>query len=344
MRDRVHDRRGRRATRRSASSSRRPRSATPPATLTLTTNDPDPGDAAIAISLDGNGAASQIAGAPTTLAFGNVDVGKSLPLVLTVSNTGNSNLDISGATLSGAAAFSVTDGSLGAQTLRAGHRDDVDDQVHADRDRARRQGRDVHDHRVTRSRIERRSVTLSCTGQLGQFSRSPTPFDFGGVREGDTKQQTFTLTNAGNAQVTGITATLADHDARLLDQSRCRPTSLAGGGSTTMVVQFNADERARAAARTQVAIAGAWGTQPADAGRGDAVDSPVGQGRAGYDVSTTALAVWRHRCGTRHVTPDVHDPARGLRDRWRSERLDLAPTATTASNEITHVDRCRRTA
>ncbi len=111
--------------------------------LTLTTNDPDPGNGSITISLDGTGAASQISGAPGTLAFGNVDVGKSSALVLTVSDTGNATLNISGAALTGAANLHGHGRLARRAGGRARHDHDVDDQVRADRDR--REDRHVHD-------------------------------------------------------------------------------------------------------------------------------------------------------------------------------------------------------
>ncbi len=88
-----------------------PTSATPSSgSIALATNG---SPAQISISLTGSGAAAteSLSLSPSTLNFGNVQVGSSNSLTTTVKNTGNSNLSISGVTVSaGYTASGVTSG------------------------------------------------------------------------------------------------------------------------------------------------------------------------------------------------------------------------------------------
>ena len=298
-------------------------------TLGITTNDPD--TATVAVTLTGTGTASQIAGAPGTLAFGNVDVGKSLPLVLTVSNTGNAPLNISGATLTAAGVFSVTDGLLTMQTIQPG-----DATTWTIKCTPIGQGAKTGSFLIASDSLANpmATVTLTCNGQLGQLAVTPTPFDFGGVRQGDAVPHTFTITNAGNTVVSGITATLTVPNigyAILTPPS----ASLAGGGTTSMVVQFS-PQSAADGGMDQVTIAGAWGTAP---------QSPVSatldlngtDKAAGYDVSAATLAFGDIRwdtTATQKFTITLTDPTP-----LSITQIDIAPdlVSGTQTGEITQV-------
>ena len=70
--------------------------------------------------VDGGGAAApEIAVAPSSVAFGDVPTGQSATSAVTVTNTGDADLVVSGATVPGGAAFSVSAGG-GAATLAPG--------------------------------------------------------------------------------------------------------------------------------------------------------------------------------------------------------------------------------
>ena len=86
-------------------------------------------------------------------------------------------------------------------------------------------------------------VALTCNGLQGMlaFVAPPTPansFDFGGVREGDTASQTFTLRNTGNVAVTRQHDHVHRHRYRLLDQRRPTIATIARGASVTITVTF----------------------------------------------------------------------------------------------------------
>ncbi len=298
-------------------------------TISVTTNDPD--TTTVPISLTGTGTAAQIAGAPSTLAFGPVDVGKSLPLVLTVSNTGNAPLNISSATLAGAGVFTVTDGLLTAQTIQPG-----DATTWTIKCTPVVQGAKAGTFTIASDSLANPSaaVTLTCTGQLGQLAVTPTPFDFGGVRQGDAVPQTFTITNAGNAVVSGITAKLTDPN---IGYSILTPpsASLAGGGTTTMVVQFS-PQSAADGGMDQVTIAGAWGTAP-QTPVSATLDLNGTDKAAAYDVSTTTLAFGDLRwdaTATQTFTVTLTDPTA-----LSIKQIDIAPdlVSGTQTGEITQV-------
>ena len=81
------------------------------ATLTITSNDPsNPADN---VSLTGTGVVPVITASPSPLAFGNVNVGANSALPVTVGNSGTGNLVVTGASIAGAADFSVTSNNCG---------------------------------------------------------------------------------------------------------------------------------------------------------------------------------------------------------------------------------------
>lgn len=80
-----------------------------PATLTISSNAPGPSPV-VNLSGTGVGATYQLSANPTSLNFGNVDVGSSSTLDVTLTNSGNSDISISSVTASGAG-YSVTGGS-----------------------------------------------------------------------------------------------------------------------------------------------------------------------------------------------------------------------------------------
>jgi hypothetical protein len=80
-----------------------------PATLTISSNAPGP-SLVVNLSGTGVGATFQLSANPTSLNFGNIDVGSSSTLDVTLSNSGNSDISISSVTASGSG-YSVTGGS-----------------------------------------------------------------------------------------------------------------------------------------------------------------------------------------------------------------------------------------
>ena len=95
------------------------------ATLRLASDDADEADLAIEVTGTGTAPpAADVAVSPSSVAFGEVRAGESAAATVTVTNTGDADLAVSGATVGGGAAFSVTAGG-GAATLAPGASRDV---------------------------------------------------------------------------------------------------------------------------------------------------------------------------------------------------------------------------
>jgi len=202
------------------------------ATLTINNNDPDAGDNPKTVSLTGVGtSAIATVTTPTSLpiAFGNVEVGKTSATAQTliITNTGNVNLTITGASITaGSGDFSVASGTTGAQTTMLGMGGtsmwtfNCTPSTHGAR---------VGNFQVTTSGTPATiNIGLTCTGQQGVLVASPLSHNFMGVRAGDTRMTTFTLSNTGNVPINNITYVA---DVKLLGFTLTNvPTSLAAAG------------------------------------------------------------------------------------------------------------------
>lgn len=212
--------------------------------LTITSNDHDVADRSLVVQLIGTGTAalaSVTTPASLPIAFGNVEVGKTSATAqtLVITNTGNINLTITGASLTaGGSDFSVASGTTGAQTTILGMGGTAMWTFHC---APSTHGARVGNFQVTTSGSPATlNIGLTCTGQQGVLVASPTSYNFMGVRAGDTRMTTFTLSNTGNVPVNNITYVA---DAKLLGFTLTNvPTSLAAAGqagsSATVTVTF----------------------------------------------------------------------------------------------------------
>jgi len=80
------------------------------------------------------------------------------------------------------------------------------------------------------------TITLSGTGAQGGLSVTPTSFNFGSIVEGQTKSQSFTVTNTGTAWVT--IAQIAANGGGFSVSGLSTPATLAAGQSVTFSVLF----------------------------------------------------------------------------------------------------------
>ncbi|MFY9559980.1 MAG: choice-of-anchor D domain-containing protein, partial [Terriglobales bacterium] len=184
------------------------------------------------IALSGTGVTpGTLSANPTSLSFGNVQVGSNASLSETLTNTGGSNVTISQANVTGAG-FSVTGLALpvtltSSQTVTfsvkfapaaagvvSGNLAIVSDAA----------GSPLN-------------IPLSATGVTpGQITPNPTSLSFGSVQVGSSKTLTETLTNSGGSSLT-ISAASASGSGFSIS-GLALPLTLNAGQSTTFTAQF----------------------------------------------------------------------------------------------------------
>lgn len=204
-------------------------------------NDPD--TTSLDVPLTGNGVAPISTPSATSLAFGSIDVGStSTGQTLTVTNTGTYPLTISAAFLqTGAAEYAVT-GTTGTSVSITVQPTQTASWTIACKPTA--MGSRPGTFRLTSNTNgtagTSQDISLTCTGLQGvlAFLTPPAnPFDFGGVRENETRTQTFTLRNNGNTTVSNIAVAFTGTGTGYT----VTPTtiaSLAAGATATVTATF----------------------------------------------------------------------------------------------------------
>jgi MYXO-CTERM domain-containing protein len=239
------------------------------ATLAITNNDPDLNDSPKNVTLAGSGVAPLIAVSPTSIPFTNVEVGKTgSGTLVTVTNNGSANLTIDSATLfAGATDYVITAGLTGSQMVAP-----MASVTWTLACKPSSQGlkngtfRIVSNSGFGAAKVNS-DVTMTCTGDRGVLTITPTFYNFMGVREGDSVPQNFTLQNTGNVTVSNINYVL---DAKLLGfavTSPTFPTMLTAGQSVTVTVTFAPVNSTYGCAVVNggdcaITFTGGWGTTP----------------------------------------------------------------------------------
>jgi len=188
---------------------------------------------ALAIPLAGTGAAPQgaLTANPSSLAFGNVQVGNSANLSETLTNTGGSTITISQANLSGSSVFSITGLTL-PLTLTANQSVTFTATFSPTSAAAASGSLSV----VSNASNSPLNIALSGTGTAaGQLAVSPTTLSFGSVVVGSSSSLSGSL-NASGAAVTISSASL--NNGEFLLSAISLPLTLAAGQSTPFTVTF----------------------------------------------------------------------------------------------------------
>jgi hypothetical protein len=250
-------------------------------TLRVTaTNDPD-NPPAFDVPLSGNGVAPISTPSATTLAFGNIDVGDTATAqTLTVMNTGTHPLTISSATLVAGATDYVLTGTQGMQTVQPSQ--SVSWTLACKPTAMNSRPGTFRIASNSNGVATNQDISLTCNGMLGQlaFIAPPSnPFDFGGVREGETRMQNFTLRNTGNTPVNNITVAFTGTGTGFT----FAPTtiaSIAGGAQVTVTVTF-APATGNDGGTYTGTYSGMWGTSKTTM----AAQTVIGDGlTTGYDT------------------------------------------------------------
>lgn len=187
-----------------------------------------------ATAVSGSTSGPQLSASPASIAFGSISTGAKGTTNLVLSNTGTGNLTISVLTLSGAA-FSVSGITIPA-TIAAGQSANVAVTFSPTAAGNTSGSLALASNDTTNPTL---SIPLSGTGtQATQpgLSVSPATFNFGSVVDGQTKSQSFTVTNTGTASLT--IAQISANGAAYSVSGLNAPATVAAGASTTFSVLF----------------------------------------------------------------------------------------------------------
>jgi hypothetical protein len=199
--------------------------------LTITSN--DPANPTTTVTLGGAGSSAtfgQLQANPTSLAFGSVTAGNSVTKQISLSNTGTAAVQISSITATGAG-FSVN-GITTPFTLPATATALLNVVF------APTTGGNVTGNVTVTSDATNSPLTISLTGSSAQPGLSVTPvsFAYGSVTDGQTKSQTFTLTNTGTASLTISQLSVSGTGYSL--SGLVTPSTIAAGASATFSATF----------------------------------------------------------------------------------------------------------
>ncbi len=197
--------------------------------VTLTSNAPNP---TLTIPLSGTGVApGQLAGNPSSVAFGSVTVGNQKSISETVTNTGGTSVTISQAAVSGTG-FSMS-GLSTPTTLAAGQSASFT-VAFAPQATGSASGNVTLTSNGLNPTL---TIPLSGTGIApGQLSSNPSSEAFGNVTVGSQQTASETVTNTGGASVSITQATISGTGFTL--SGITVPLTLTAGQSATFTVAF----------------------------------------------------------------------------------------------------------
>jgi hypothetical protein len=197
--------------------------------VTITSNGANP---TLNIPATGTGVtAGTLSANPTSLSFGNVQVGSNASLPEALTNTGGSNVTISQANVTGAG-MSITGLTLPATVT-------PNQTVNFNVKFAPTGAGAVSGNLAIVSDASNSTLNIPLTGTgitPGQITPNPTSLSFGTVAVGSSKSLNETLTNSGGSSLTISAATATGTGVSISGLSL--PLTLTAGQSTTFSVQF----------------------------------------------------------------------------------------------------------
>jgi hypothetical protein len=199
--------------------------------LTITSNDPT--NPTMTVTLNGTGstaAVGQLQDVPSSLSFGSVSVGSSGTKQITLSNTGNAAVQITSIAAAGTG-FSVN-GLTVPYTLNPSATATLN-VIFAPTTGGSVSGNITVISDANGSPLK---IPVSGTGLQAGLSVTPSSFAYGSVVDGQTKSQTFTITNTGGSSLT--ISQLAISGAGYSLSGLTTPASLAAGANTTFSAVF----------------------------------------------------------------------------------------------------------
>jgi hypothetical protein len=199
--------------------------------ISITSNDPV--NPTLLVSLAGTGTTTptgQLSAIPASLSFGTVATGSSANQQIQLTNTGNAAVNISSVTASGTG-FSATGLTLPA-TVSPSQSVSLTASFAPSAAGSAAGSLSI----LSDAANSPLSIPLSGTGAQPGLSISPPTFNFGSVVDGQTKSQTFTITNIGTVALT--IAQLSVSGASYSASGLVTPATVTPGGTTTFSVLF----------------------------------------------------------------------------------------------------------
>jgi hypothetical protein len=206
------------------------------ATLAIASNDPD--ENPYNVSLTGTGVAPDIAISPTSANYGNVLVGENSSQGFSVSNTGNTTLNVSGTTLTGtdATEFTITSGG-GAFSLAPGGNRTINVQFHPSSAGSKSAALRINSDDPDENPLD---APLSGTGVVPDISASPNPANYGNVNVDSYSDVTIIVSNSGTGNLNISSTSISGPDAsRFVIQSGGGVATVTPGGTRNIVVRFS---------------------------------------------------------------------------------------------------------
>jgi hypothetical protein len=200
-------------------------------TLMIVSN--DPANATVTIPLAGTGSntpTGQLSANPASVAFGSVSVGSNKLQQVTLTNSGNAAVKISNLTETGAGY--IVSGVTTPVTLNP-TQSTTFTITYAPAAAGTTSGSVKIASDASNSSL---TINLSGTGLQAGLTVAPTSFNFGSIVDGQTKSQSFTLTNTGTASLT--VAQLSVNGAGYSVSGLSTPASIAAGQSIAFTAQF----------------------------------------------------------------------------------------------------------
>jgi len=199
--------------------------------VNITSNDPN--NPAVIVPLTGAGSAAptgQLKASSPSLSFGTVATGRSAKQQVTITNSGNAPVNISAVTASGTG-FSVS-GLAAPATLNPSETATLTATF------APSAAGSVNGSITIASNAANPPLTIALSGTAAQagLSISSSSYGFGSVTDGQTKSESFTITNTGAASLT--ISQLSVSGTPYSVSGLALPTTIAAGGTTTLTVLF----------------------------------------------------------------------------------------------------------
>ncbi len=211
------------------------------ATLSIPSNDPD--TATATVTLTGNGIAAvvlvpDISVTPTSHDFGDVEVGDSLSVTVTIENTGDENLELGQLNLAGTD-FAKSNDNCANTTVAAGDTCTIKVTFVPQTEGAKNATLSIpsNDPDTATATVTLTGNGIAAVVLVPDISVTPTSHDFGDVEVGDSLSVTVTIENTGDENLELGQLNLAGTDFAKSNDN-CANTTVAAGDTCTIKVTF----------------------------------------------------------------------------------------------------------
>lgn len=206
------------------------------ANLSIPSNDPD--TPTLDVSLSGTGTAPEISASPVSIDFGTVNICSSSEQTITVSNSGNQDLNI-GSITGPSAPFSMTTDNCSNQTLQEASSCTIT--VGFSPTAMIANGSSIS---IPSNDLDENPLIINLSGTGGycgpDIAVSPTALSYGSINVGVTADSDLTVKNEGNANlsITSIAVAGTNSSEFSINSDNCSGQTIAPNGSCIVKVRF----------------------------------------------------------------------------------------------------------